>query len=358
MKHRNRPASGASVMNGDGHVIGIDLGATAVRAAVLAPKVTGGRTTVSAHGLGAVALPMGAVVNGVVTNGDIVTTALKELWSRYKFNCHKVILGATSQQVMVRDFTVPALPPHQLKKTLPFQAKDVIALPMDQALLDFSPLGPKNDTDNTVTGLLSGIPRDAVVKAVHAVEKAKLTVVRVDLSPFGLLRAIGTSGAAIEALVDIGADLTTIVIHANGIAKVVRVVPHGGEAWTAHLADQADLPRDEAEATKCTIGLTGTTLATKLLRDVLRPLINEIRGSINFFAGQHRVTVERVALTGGSSALPGLKEYLAEQLSTEVQIVPPIRHITGAGAQGANALHSGGGFISAVAVGLAMGVAA
>lgn len=356
MKHRNRPASGASVMNGDGHVIGIDLGATAVRAAVLSPKVTGGKTTVSAHGLGAVPLPAGAVVNGVVVNGDAVTAALKDLWDKYKFNCKKVVLGATSQQVMVRDFTVPNVPPEQLKKTLPFQAKDVIALPLDQALLDFCPLGPPSNVDNTVTGLLSGIPREPVMAAVRAVERAKLRVVRVDLAPFGLLRAIGTSGPSIEALVDIGAHLTTIIIHANGIAKVVRVVQQGGDAWTDHIADQADLPHDEAEATKRTIGVVGSNLATTLLRDALRPLVNEIRGSINFFASQQRVSVERVALTGGSAAMPGLREYLAEQLATPVDIVTPIRHITDTGARAREAVTIG--TVSAVAVGLAMGVAA
>lgn len=354
MKHRTRTANGVSVTNGDGHVIGVDLGATAVRAAVLSPKANGGTTTVSAHGLGAVPLPDGAVVNGVVINPGAVTAALKELWTQYKFNCRKVVLGATSQQVTVRDFTVPHLPADQLRKTLPFQAREVIALPIDQALLDFSPLGPPSPTDNTVTGLLTGIPRDPVVRAVQAVEKAKLKVARVDLAPFGLLRSIGTSGPAIEALVDIGAHLTTIVVHINGIVKVVRVVQHGGAAWTEHLADQADLKPDEAESAKRTIGLEGTSLPSKLLREAMRPMINEIRGSINFFSAQQRVTVERVALTGGSAAMPGLVEHLTEQLGAPTEVAAPVRHIADQSAQASAADAAAGA--SAVAVGVAMGV--
>jgi len=356
MKHRTRAAHGVSVANGDGHVIGVDIGATAVRAAVLSPKNLEGRRAVSAHGLGSVPLPPGAVVNGLVINGAAVTAALKELWSVNKFNCRKVVLGATSQQVTVRDFTVPHLPADQMRKTLPFQAREVIALPIDEAILDFSPLGPPSDTDNTVTGLLTGIPRDPVLRAVQAVEKAKLRVARVDLAPFGLLRSIGASGPAIEALVDIGADLSTIVIHVNGIAKVVRVVQHGGAAWTARIADQADLSLEDAESTKRSIGLTGTSLAANLLRESIRPLVNEIRGSINFFASQQRVTVERVTLTGGSAPLPGLVAHLTEQLGTSTEIAVPVRHITEVSAQAASPAAAGA--ISAVAVGLAMGVAA
>lgn len=354
MKHRTRAANRVSVTNGDGNVIGVDLGATAVRATVLSPKVSRGKTTVSAHGVASVALPDGAVVNGVVINGAAVTTALKQLWSENKLRGSKVVLGATSQQVTVRDFTVPNLPPDQLHKTLPFRAKDVIALPIDQAVLDFSALGPPG-SDNSVAGLLSAVPRDPVVRAVAAVEKAKLKVARVDLAPFGLLRSLGTSGPAIEALIDIGAHLTTIVIHTNGIPKVVRVVQQGGAAWTAHLADQADLPLEEAEATKRSIGITGTTLAATLLREAIRPAVNEIRSSVNFFASQQRVTVERVLVTGGSAALPGLLDHLHEQLGPPVDIAPFSRHLADeAGGLDATTRASS----SAVSVGLALGVAA
>jgi len=350
VKHRTQSANRVSVVNSDGHVIGIDLGATAVRAAVLSPKVHSGRQSVSAHGLGSVPLPDGAVVDGAVANPSAVTAALKLLWTENKFNCRRVVLGVTSQQVVVRDQKLPNLPPDQLRKTLPFQARDVIALPLEQALLDFSPVGPPDTATNTVTGLLTGIPKAPVVSAVTAVEKAGLTVARVDLAPFGLLRAIGTSGPAIEALIDIGAHLTTIVIHTNGIARVVRVLPRGGAEWTMQLTEKTDIPYDEAEATKKAIGITGTTSAARTLKDAIRPIVTEIRGSIHFFAAQQRTTVERVALTGGSAGMPGLAEYLREQLNLEVTVAQPMRHIADASAQVRPGDES-----TAVAVGLAMG---
>ncbi len=349
MKHRTQSANRVSVVNSDGHVIGIDLGATAVRAAVLAPK-SSGRQSVSAHGLGSVPLPDGAVVAGAVVNPSAVTAALKLLWTENKFNCKRVVLGVTSQQVVVRDQKLPNLSPDQLRKTLPFQARDVIALPLEQALLDFSPVGPPDPATNTVTGLLTGIPKAPVVAAVNAVEKAGLTVARVDLAPFGLLRSIGTSGPAIEALIDIGAHLTTIVIHTNGIARVVRVLPRGGAEWTTELMEKTDISLDEAEATKKAIGITGTTSAARTLKDAIRPVVTEIRGSIHFFAAQQRTTVERLALTGGSAALPGLAEYLREQLNIEVDVARPMRHIADAAAQVRPGEES-----TAVAIGLAMG---
>ena len=69
------------MINPDGHAIGVDIGATAVRAAILSPGTHEGRPSVTVHGLGQVPLPEGAVVNGVVIDQAAVTAALKQLWS-------------------------------------------------------------------------------------------------------------------------------------------------------------------------------------------------------------------------------------------------------------------------------------
>lgn len=355
MKHRTRTASGGSVANSDGHVIGLDLGATAVRAAVLCPERTKkGITGVSAHRLGSVPLPQGAVVGGVVEDGGAVTAALRQLWKERRIRGRKVVLGVTSPQVAVRDITLPDVSADQRRKTLPFQAREVIALPLDRALLDFSPLGPPDEATGMVTGLLTGIPKEPVVAAVHAVERAKLRVARVDLAPFGLLRAIGTSGPAIEALVDIGAQLTTIVVHSNGIANVVRVVPHGADEWTAYLADQAGIDRGEAEHVKRSIGATGTSSAARILREAVRPVVTEVRGSINFFASQSRVTAERIVLTGAGAQMPGLAGHIAEQLAAPTSLAAALRHVSAHGDGAPEHPETA----SAVAVGLAMGLAA
>ena len=49
-----------------------------------------------------------------------------------KFECRNVILGVANQQVIVRDMSMPNLDPDQRAKALPFQAREIVALPMDQ----------------------------------------------------------------------------------------------------------------------------------------------------------------------------------------------------------------------------------
>ncbi|HET6878334.1 MAG TPA: type IV pilus assembly protein PilM [Jatrophihabitans sp.] len=360
MKHRQVTMGKVGALNSDGHAIGVDLGAGAVRATVLSPGTMDGRPSVTVHGAGQVELPPGAVVNGVVSDQGAVTRALKELWEKNKFECRSVILGITNQQVVVRDLTLPNLSPEQLAMALPFQAREIVPIPLDQALLDFAPLGEPDLHNETVTGLLIAAPRSPVVAAVEAVERAGLRVARVDLSSFALLRSIAGDDRSVEAVIDIGAHLTNIVIHNHGIPKVVRAVTRGGSELTEMLVSKAGLDTETAEAAKCEIGLTGPDpRVADAMNQAVRPLLAEIRSSIQYFGSTNAgARIERISLTGGGARLRGLAELLAQQVDAPTRVVSPTQHIR-------NRLLPSGQpdghtetAATAVSVGLAMGAAA
>lgn len=360
MKHHQTGIAKVGPINPDGHAIGVDIGATAVRAAILSPGTNESRPSVTVHGLGSVPLPPGAVVNGVVTDQSAVTAALKALWRANKFECRNVILGITNQQVVVRDMTVPNLSPQQRAKALPFQAREIVALPMDQVLIDFAQLGEVDPEAETVSGLLVATPRQPVLAAVEAVERANLKVARVDLSSFAVLRSIAHEQLSVEAVIDLGAHLTSIVIHSHGVPKVVRTISRGGDELTAKLMEHMGLSQTDAESAKAEMGLRGHHAEiTKNLNESVRPLLAEIRSSIHYFGSTNNgAVVERVSLTGGASRLPGLAELLSEQLGLPTNVLAPMQHIRNRWAGKQTQPDEAEASATAVSIGLAMGAAA
>ncbi len=359
MRHRQIGVGRAGVLNSDGHAIGLDIGATAVRAAVLAPGTLEGRPSVTVHGVGQVDLPAGTVTNGVVQQPENLTSALRQLWSENKFECRHVILGVANPQVLVRDLTVPNLDAERRAKALPFQAKEVVALPIDEVVLDFCQLGEPDPETDMVSGLLVATPREPILTAVRAVEKANLKVARVDLSSFGTLRAIGDENLAVEAVVDFGAHLTTVVVHDHGVPKLVRTLAQGGEKLTLSLAERMGIPPAEAEQAKREHGLEGPNEElSRALRECLRPLMAEIRTSISYFrSGNDNVAIDRVSLTGGGAWMSGVAGALTDQLGVPTRRVDPMQHIRNRAAKEIRSVLPGNGASSA-AVGLAMGAAA
>lgn len=312
------------------HVIGLDIGSSGIRAV----QTSRGKDGPAVTNAGREPLPAGAVQGGVIQDDKAVTAALKQLWARTKFRTRKVVLGVTNAQVVVRPMNVANLPDRELRKALPFQVRDALPLAVERSLLDFYPLEERGSAE-TVRGLLIAAPKDAVLTAVQTVERAGLHVSAVDLASFALLRAVSRLDSVVEAIVDIGAQVTSVLVHLDGEPLIVRTVPRGSAEVTQLIAARLNVPTAEAEDLKCRIGLVAEEApdTAEVIREAVRPLITEIRNSFAYLtAGEKQRRVTRLALSGGGGLLPGLLEALSQQLGVEAVPVDPairLRHADG-----------------------------
>lgn len=335
--------------------IGLDIGSTSVRA--VEAVHTKDRTVV--ENFGQVLLPDGAVAGGVIKDDRAVTAALRELWASFGFRNKQVALGISHQQVIVREVQVANVSAKDMRESLPFQVRDSLPLPVEEALLDFYPLedGGKKDT---IRGLLIAAPKDPVLETVRAVERAGLLVVKVDLACFAALRAAAHLAADTEAVADIGATATNIVIHTNGVPRIVRSIPRGGAEITRMIATRLSLGAEDAETLKRRVGLTAADRSetSEIVNEAVRPLLNEIRSSLAYYANSHPdERVVRLALVGGAALLPGLTERLSESLGVRAFIADPMKRINDSRRGGRHAALGRIAPSAAVSIGLALGAA-
>jgi type IV pilus assembly protein PilM len=307
-------------------IVGLDIGSTSIRAV----EATLAKDRPVINNFGQAFLPPGTVVGGVLKDDRVATNALRQLWASHNFAARNVVLGVTHQQVVVREIDIARLPERELRQALPFLVRDVLPLPVDQALLDFYPLGDPKQHGDTMHGLLVAAPKQPVLDTVRAVEAAGLHVVHVDLSCFAALRASAHLAQDTEALIDIGANGTNIVVHTDGTPKIVRAVPRGGAEVTSMVASRMGLSNSEAEALKCRVGLRSEedSESAEVIAEAIRPLITEIRSSFNYFASGHPgERVRRLALVGGAALLPGLPERLTDELGVPTFLSDPLQRV-------------------------------
>jgi type IV pilus assembly protein PilM len=324
--------------------IGLDIGSSSIRAV----EVRRAKDEYSLSNFGQVPLPPGTVQGGVLEDPIAVTSALKQLWAACKFTTKKVRLGVTNPQLVVRETSVSNLPAKEMRRSLPFQVRDMLPLAVERSLLDFRPLEDPGDSP-TVRGLLIAMPKDAVMALVDAVEKAGL-----------LLRAASRLDSQVEAIVDIGAEVTSVVVHADGEPLIVRTVPRGGVEITASIATRLGATPAEAEALKCRYGLHGDDRpdTAAAVADAIRPLVNELRSSFTYLAsGERQKQVTRVSLCGGSSLMPGLAEHIQNQLGVQVMYADAAGRLRDTRAARQHGFDS---FVpsAAVSIGLTLGAAA
>ena len=336
-------------------LIGLDIGSTSIRAI----EATRSKDRPVIQNFGQAMLPEGAVVGGVVKDEQAVAHALRTLWTSQTFRTKNVVLGVTHQQVIVREVEVSNLPEKEMKQALPFQVRDALALPLDQALIDFYPLENPGKNE-TVRGLLIAVPKEVVIDTVRAVELAGLFVEQVDLACFAALRSSGRLAYDTEALIDLGANGTTIVIHSDGVPRIVRTVPRGGAEITKLMASRLGMSIPEAESLKCRVGLTTSEgrESAQVVTEAVRPLINEIRGSFNYFSSSHpEQQVTRLALVGGAALLPGLAEQLSDSLRVPTYLSDPLQRVHDSRSGGRHDVLSRFRSSAAVSIGLTLGAA-
>ena len=335
--------------------IGLDVGSTSVRA-VEATR-TKDRPVIS--NFGQVALPPGAMVAGAVKDEKAVTSAVRQLWAAQNFKSKNVILGVSHQQVVVRDVEVSNLPAKEMAQALPFQVRDVLPMPLEDAVLDFYPLEDPGSND-TVVGLLVAAPKRAVLDLVNAVEAAGVFVSDVDLSCFAALRAAALVADDTEAVIDIGAETTNLIIHIDGVPRIVRAIPRGGDEMTRAIASRLNIPQTEAEALKRQVGLIRTEgpEVDEVISDALRPFINEIRSSLAYYQNTNpREPVSRLALVGGGALLPGLIERLTAEIGVPAYLSDPLQWVNDSRRGGRHDVLARFRSSAAVSIGLTLGAA-
>ena len=111
-------------------------------------------------------------------------------------------------------------------------------------------------------------------------------------------------------VIDIGIQSTTInIVDKKKLLKSYSF-DFAGSQLTYSIASALGLGHVQAEALITSEGLTSSKEEiSKTLYLLVDPLINEIKKVVADFYTQTNIDIDTIYLTGGTSALPGLREY-------------------------------------------------
>ena len=266
-------------------------------------------------------------MDGAIADVPAVVAAIQRCLSEGNFAAKDVHLGIAGLRAITRArLDMPHVPDSELDSAVRLQALDVIPFPVEKTVMSARPLEELTGPDGTPIRrvLLAAAHRDLVDPLLDAVQAAGLNPISIDLTSTALIRALYDPSASMggpEAIVAIGAGLTTVIVHEEGVPHFVRTIAEGGDTITAAIAGALDLPIDDAEATKRNLDQSGPHIraAATAANEAATSLIAEIRSSIEYYSTlPGRSEIRRVTLTGGGSRLSGLLERLQQNLRAQV----------------------------------------
>jgi type IV pilus assembly protein PilM len=297
------------------------------------------------HVNGSLSLKRGAVAPlrpGILRDGDVadvpaLAEALKTLFAEHGLSTH-VRLGIANQRIVVRTLDLPVLGDEKaLAAAVKVQAPDHIPMPMDEAVVDWQSLGDVQTSEGLRTRVVVvAVRREMIDRLVGAAREAGLTLEGIDLSAFGMVRALAPKGATGATLYISVAGLTNVAVANPSGCLFTRAAAGGLDGMVHTLSERRGLTLEHARQWLGHVGLLAPledlegevellAAARAVLEDGVHQLADTIRNSLNFYRmSESAEPVEHGLVTGPAVAIPGFVESLSEQLRLplEAAIVP------------------------------------
>jgi type IV pilus assembly protein PilM len=270
---------------------------------------------------------------GVLRDGEVADVAglgdaLKSFFAENELP-NRVRLGIANQRIVVRTLDLPLLDDEKaLGAAVKVEAPDHIPMPIDEAVIDWQSLG----TVQTASGqectrvVVVAVRREMVDKLVAASREAGLKLEGIDLSAFGMIRALGSREADGAVLYVSVGGLTNVAVANGSGCLFTRAAAGGLDALVHGLSERRGLTTEHARQWLQHVGLHApldaidgdadlVAAARAALEEGVHQLADTVRNSLNFYRMQDSAEhVETGVLTGPVVAIPGFVEALSEQL--------------------------------------------
>ncbi|MEA2088505.1 MAG: pilus assembly protein PilM [Patescibacteria group bacterium] len=309
-----------------------------------------------------------------------IVRILNQLCKEAKVSSNKVVTALPTFSVFSSVISMPKMSKKDLSSAVLWEAKKIIPMPFEDIILDWYILNedsssqkskfrnlfnkikkekPKakegnidekntknsllnsnqgeNKGDEDIKVLLTGAPKNLVTKYIDIFQRADLNLLSLETEIFALVRALVGNDKSTLIIVDIGAMSTNISLVKNGSVVINRSIELGGKNVTSEISQNLNVAFKRAEQFKFDIGINAEGQADssifKSIENTISPIVDEIKYTIDFFKNQLNFgqsesdVVEKIILTGGSSSLSYLSEYLAKQLNKKVYIGDPMARI-------------------------------
>lgn len=275
--------------------------------------------------------PIDVIKNDSEEIRNQIVAWVKHMAAKAKMQSKKTVAGLPGYAIFSSIITLPVLPEKEQAEAVRWEAKKIVPLPLEEVVLDWKVLPAGSADTNSLRVLLTAAPLNLVKKYQEIIRLSGLEFLSLETDAFALARALLGSDETTSLLVDVGATVTHMYVVERGVPVVSRSVDIGGNTLTKAVAQVMNIDLRRAEQFKRDIGLVvgvEATGAPRAISATFAPVLQEMKYVVEQYQQQNpALRIEKVVLTGGSSLLTSLPEFLVKELQLRVYLGDPWAHV-------------------------------
>lgn len=242
---------------------------------------------------------------------------------------NQIITSFPDGEAVTLHLEVPFERPRDVEEILPHLLMDELPISLGEVIYDFIVVpGEEPDVWEALVGFVERTRMGAFLDQCRfsGVEPAVVGV------PELMLRYAGDQavdpGVESYGIIDIGHQFTRLLIMSNGKPVVVHTTRKGGAAVTEALAENFQIPMDQARQLKHREGVVGDAARggdrrvrqiSGTIEEALRPVVRDLRRTFQSAYAKYQVAVDAIYVCGGTSRLQGLEGFLQREFQVDVQ---------------------------------------
>ncbi len=339
------------------HFFGIDFGTSALKAVEF--ELVGDRPVLVNYGVADLTQLEEEIKHENYTYDEAIGLYLKALISKMKPETTQVSVAMPAYTGLITLVEFPVMAESQMNEAVQFEARKYVPTnSLDDVALSWEVLGKRNgsDGDSLMEVLLVAALRKEVNRYQRYIGQEALDMKFLEIETFSIVRSLieRVPGSGAKILIDLGFRATNIILTRDGMVELSRNIDTGGKDMTRTLADTIDVSPDRAEELKKSGKDFLNQRESLVVFPTLQVIITEAKRIIASQAERRPESkVAEIILSGGSSRLAGLPEYLSGIFEIPVSIGHPWSKIQATEKQQAMIHETGASF--AVVIGLVLG---
>jgi type IV pilus assembly protein PilM len=236
-------------------------------------------------------------------------------------------VGLPTGKTFSRTFTLPVAEEKNIKSAVEIEVDQYIPIPASSLYLDYEVI---ERTKDTLTIIMSAVPRTLVDTSMSAVRGAGLLPVMAEPSINAVARVLGATeeGHLSTLIVDIGAASTDIAVLDGEVIRVTGSVGIGGNTFTLDIAKKMNVALEQAHQYKVLSGLNPGPRQAKItaaLQPSLTRVATEIRKVIRYYNERLATDrkIEQLVIVGGGANVPGIGDFFTNELVMPARVAVP-----------------------------------
>lgn len=360
---------------GSGGTLGIDIGTSAIKMVELTRE--GGRFKLLNYGIFQLENQEEAIqTSQKITKlpDQAIIWGIQEVIKQAKLKSTATIASIPSFSTFSTVISLPYLSEKDLAKTIPFEAKKYIPLPLSDVVIDWSiinltPLTNKstgeggfNESSTSAPGrsvpmveiFLAAVPKHEAERYKKITNGAGLNLTALELENIGLIRSLVGNDQSPLAVVNIGGRSTSILVVDKGYERINHNYELGGFEITKSISKSMGVSLSRAEELKKTVGLEsdGVKVVSEAMLSLIDMMVFETKKTISTYETSKNIKIQKVILVGGLANMPNFLNYFKNKLGLEVSLGNPFARLVYP--KEISALTNELGPVFAIAIGLAM----